>query len=82
MVIEFAVIDDPEIFIFVGNRLMAGLDVDNAKSSHRQPDIAIEEKSVIIRAAMDDPLIHRSQRLSFSAPRPVGMEDSTNATHN
>src|ERR1700739_1568957 len=41
-VINFPVVDDPDSFIFIGDGLVPGREVDNAKSAHAQPDRAID----------------------------------------
>src|SRR5882724_6850088 len=65
----------------VGQRLVAGLDVDDAEASHGHTDVAVDEESFIIRAAVGDLSVHGCQCGAIDAARPVLIEDSTDAAH-
>src|ERR1035441_10871341 len=46
MVVDFSVEDDPNILVLVGERLVPGLDVNDAQPPHGQADIFFDEKTV------------------------------------
>ena len=53
-VMRFAVEDDPERFVFVGNGLVAAFDVDDGEPPHAQTDARFHMEAVAIRSAVDD----------------------------
>src|SRR5215469_66032 len=81
VVIDFAVKDNPDIPIFVGHRLLARFDIDDAQPPHRKSDVLFHEKPLIIGAAMHDVAIHASQNVGLDAPVAVYKEDSADSTH-
>src|SRR5512146_2170949 len=58
MVIDLAVEDDPDVLVFVGKRLMAGLYVDDAKAPHGQADAPLHEETAVVRTTMNDLVVH------------------------
>src|SRR5437667_8806008 len=81
MVINFAVKDDPEIFVFVGQRLVAGLDINDAEAAHGKSDPAFHEQAAIVRATMNDLIIHRSQAFALNSRVTLRQKDSANSAH-
>src|SRR5215472_1771565 len=81
VVIDFAVKDNPDIPIFVGNGLPARFDIDDAQPPHGKSDVLFDEKPLIIGAAMHDVAIHASQNIALDAPVAVYKEDSADSTH-
>ena len=82
MVVNLSVIDDPDAFVFIGDRLMPGADVDNAQPPHGESDILFHQETAVVRSAMHDLLIHRGEHVRTDAPVSIGMEDSADSTHN
>ena len=52
MVVDFPVADEMNIALFIGDRLMAAGDVDDAEPTHCQPGIAPGLDALVIGAAM------------------------------
>src|ERR1700694_2577209 len=76
VVIDFAVEDDPNAFVFVADGLVAGLDIDDAEAAHGQSDILLYKKAVIVGPAVDDLLIPQSQRALIHALGRLAMGDA------
>ena len=81
MVVDFAVKDDPDVFVFVGQGLMPGLEVDDAKPAHGKADASFHEETAIIRTAMNDLIIHGSQAFALNPRVALCQKDSANSTH-
>src|SRR5450432_65541 len=81
VVVDFAVIDDPDIAGFVRQGLVTGLDVDDDETAHGDAHVAVEEKAFIIRTAVGDLAVHRGQRGPIHATRSILVEDPADATH-
>ncbi|MGB0013873.1 MAG: hypothetical protein WBQ03_19885, partial [Candidatus Sulfotelmatobacter sp.] len=48
---------------------------------HRHPNVFLDEEAIIVRAAMDDLLVHSSEQVTIYAPRSLGMKDTADSTH-
>jgi hypothetical protein len=82
VVVEFAVVDDPEVLVFIADGLMAGLNVDDAQPPHGETDIPFNQETLIIRAAMDDSLIHFCQHVPLDPPSSILIKNSADSAHN
>jgi hypothetical protein len=80
VVIEFAVVDDPDVILFVADGLMAGLDIDDAQAAHSQADVSFYEKTIVVRPAMDNLLVHVGKRLPL-CPASIGVKNPANSAH-
>jgi hypothetical protein len=58
MVVNLAVVHEPDGLVFVCDRLFAGVHVYNAQAPHRQTNISRRVGTLLVRASVDDPLIH------------------------
>ena len=81
MIIDFAVEDDPDILLLVGQRLMPGLDVDNAQPPHGQAEVFFDEIPFVIRPAMRDAPVHARQRTGLNPPITLGEKNTANSAH-
>jgi hypothetical protein len=81
VVVDFSVVDDPNILFLVGERLLAGFYVDDAQTPHRQANILLYKITFIIGAAMHDAAIHRRQSITPDAPISIVKEYSADSTH-
>src|SRR6266567_6102718 len=81
MVIDFTVKNDPDAFIFIAHRLVAGLDVNDAEAAHGQSDILLDKEAIVVRTAVDDPLVHHGERVAIYALPSLGMENSADSAH-
>src|SRR5262249_8211455 len=83
-VVDLAVEHDPDGAIFVVDRLMARREVDDAQPAHTQGDWAIDQESVVIRAAMTDGVAHASNEiepLGGAAGRPLPAYEPGERAH-
>ena len=81
MVVDLAVENDPDILIFIRQRLMTTLDVNNAEASHGQADVLFHEKPFIIRPAMHDAAVHAGEDVPFDVPVTIRKENAADSTH-
>jgi hypothetical protein len=58
MIVDLPVKDNPDALIFVVDRLMAASHIDNRKTPHPKPDAATDIGAAIIRATVDDRIVH------------------------
>src|SRR4051794_24945694 len=52
MIVNFAIEHNPQRLVFIADRLMSSLQVNNAETPHSQSSRAVEVESLVIRAAM------------------------------
>ena len=81
MVVDFAVVDDAQGFVFVRDGLMAGSEVNDAQAAHGQTNVALQEKALVVGAAMDDLTVHGCEGLAAHCPGPVLEEHTADSTH-
>ena len=81
VIVDFPIEDDPNTFVFIVDRLMTGLNVDDAEPAHRQADICFGENSVVIRPAVDNLLVHSQQHFAIHSLVPVWREHTADSTH-
>jgi hypothetical protein len=81
VVVDLTVVNDPNVLVFVGKGLVAGLDVDDAQSPHRQANILFDKIALVVGTAMQDSAIHRRQRIAAYAPISISKKDPTDSAH-
>jgi hypothetical protein len=81
VVIDFPVEYDPDVAIFVTERLVTALDIDNAEAAHGQSGVAVDKEAVVVGTAMNDLPVHRRQQLTIHSLNRVGMENAADSTH-
>jgi hypothetical protein len=86
VIVDFAVENDPNGFVFIADGLMTGLNVDDAEAPHRQSDIVLDKKTVIVGATMDDLPVHGDQLIALNALSGVrmpgiGIKNAADSTH-
>src|SRR6185436_16694958 len=80
VVVDLAVENDPGSAVLIGNRLLAGLEVDDRKAAHRHPDMVANVEAVLIRPAMADGIIHPLEQRPVHR-LPITTNHSCYATH-
>ena len=60
VVVDFSIEDEGDRLVFVGERLIATGDINDAQTAHGQADIAVDEVAGAIRTAMPQPVVHGS----------------------
>src|SRR5262249_35562471 len=81
VVVNFAVKDDPDVSLFVADRLMPALHIDDAEPAHCQTDAPLDKKAGVIGAAVHNLLVHFCQRLALHATR-IKPKNSADPAHN
>src|SRR5712671_353987 len=81
VVVDFAVVDNPDVLVFIGKRLVAGLHVNNAQPPHRQTDILLDKKTFIVGAPVHDALVHAGEQVALDMPLPIGEKNAADSTH-
>jgi hypothetical protein len=81
MVIDFAVEYDPNVAVFVAQRLVTGLDIDDAEAAHRQSDILFNKEAFVVRAPVNDPPVHRVEEAGIHLPVSIGVKNAADSAH-
>src|ERR1035438_1598715 len=74
-VVNLAVEDNPDRFVFVKYRLMAAGQIDNAQPPHAQAHASLHENAFVIRTAMYDGLAHLVNRCVVHRPVRSSLDD-------
>ncbi len=69
VVVRFAVEDDPQRFVFIGDGLVATCHINNGEPPHRQADAGLNMEAVAIGSAMEDGFGHRFERATLGDSR-------------
>ena len=59
VVVNFAVENDPKRLVFIGDRLVTGLNVDDAEAAHGQSDVLLDKETGVIGPAVGELPVHR-----------------------
>ena len=70
MVVDFTVENYPNAALFIADRLMTSLNVDNAQAAHCQSDILLDKEAVVVGPAVDNLTVHRHQQYRDSLAVP------------
>src|SRR5438876_5601418 len=81
MVVDFPVVNNPQILVFIRDRLLPGLHVNDAEPPHSQTDIFLDEKTFIVWSAMHDLVVHPDQCVALHRLPDIGIENSANSAH-
>src|SRR6516164_6185303 len=81
VIINLAVVNQPHVSIFVRERLVAGLEIDDAQPAHRQSHILGQIETSIVGAAMYDLLVHGFERGAPDSMLGVEIYRATDSTH-
>src|SRR6266851_309010 len=79
-VVDLAVKNDPDRSILIRDRLMTGMQINDAEASHAEAYIGANEKAVVVRTAMDNRRAHAADVLRRDGTA-VKTENSYNAAH-
>src|SRR5207244_7234362 len=83
VVVELAVLDRPDVSVLVRERLVAGLDVDDAQAPRAEGDPRREMRAAVVRAAVRHRVGHPVQQLRRRnrARRAADLNDPTDPAH-
>jgi hypothetical protein len=60
---------------------MARLEIDDLEPTHRQSGRTLEEESLVVGAAMDEPIVHPLQDSRVRRPVPARQDVTDDAAH-
>src|SRR5438270_7471137 len=81
VIVDFAIVGNPNRAILVAQRLMSQRDVNDAQASVPEGDMTIDIKTAVIRTSMDQGLIHRVDPSGIDSFIPVIIENAVNPAH-
>src|ERR1044071_5898813 len=81
VVVNLAVVNDPDAAVFVADGLVPGFDVDDAEAAHRQADTLAHVEAIVVRAAVDNLAIHVFERRAINRLLRIETEDAADSTH-
>jgi hypothetical protein len=81
IVVDFPVQQDPDGAVFIGNRLPATADVNDAEAAVSQPHAGTHENAFIVRPAMAQGLVHPMHGLARDFGSLLVLEEPTDAAH-
>src|SRR5579862_5108844 len=80
-VIDLAVINDPNRFIFVEDGLVPTREIDNAEAAHSQTHAVFHKDPLVVRTSMHDRLAHPVDDAGVQTSIRTGLNYSGYATH-
>ena len=81
VVVDLAVEDDPDRLVFVGDRLVPALQVDDAEPAHADADVPVHVLAVVVGSTMAQLVAEPSHGVGGHAMGRFGVHDPGNATH-
>jgi hypothetical protein len=82
VVVDLAVEDDPDGAVFVRQRLLAGLEIDDAETAVAEGGSAVDMEARFVGAAMRDDVAHGHDALAGVGPELRGGDESGDTAHN
>src|SRR5581483_7629216 len=80
-IVDLAVVDDPNGFIFVEDGLVPAGQIDDAQTAHAQSNAGLYEDPFIIRTPVHNGLTHPVNRGGVHHSVRMSLHHSGNATH-
>jgi hypothetical protein len=81
MIVDFAVVYNPDSSVFVTDWLLTSLQVDNAQAAHRQTYVSRDVKACVIRTPVQDLLVHGFEDRTLYFALAIKVEDATDPAH-
>ncbi len=81
VVVDLAVEADPDRLVFVGERLLAGGQIDDAQTAVAQCRLSVDEDPFRVGTAMHDAVAHRDHALAIFGRELTGRDDADDSTH-
>lgn len=79
IVIDFAVKDDPNGLVFIGDGLVPGMKIDDTEPAHAEGTAAIQMKAFVIRSAVTNRGAHSLNVGKLSGP--AAKDETGDAAH-
>src|SRR6187551_1044306 len=80
VIVDLAVEDDPARFVFVGDRLVPALDVDDAETTHAERGPAADQVTGIVRSSVRHGIAHDTDAVCVPDHRDPA-DDGSDAAH-
>src|SRR6185369_6181709 len=80
IVVDLAIENDPRTAIGIVDWLLPALQVDDGEAAHRHPNGSVDIKTVFVRPAMTNVVVHARQQLLVNC-FPVVSNDAYDSTH-
>ena len=81
VVVDLAVVDDPHGLVFIGQRLLARRQIDDAEPAVREARVVVVEDAGFVRAAMREDVAHGDEARALVGVEPIGGDDPCDAAH-
>ena len=81
MVVDFAVVRDPDRVVLVGERLLPRAQIDDAQTAMGEGRDAVAVESCFVRAAIRHDVAHRRRTRRRAFIKTIGGDYSRNAAH-
>src|SRR5688500_1891863 len=81
VVVDLAVVGDPDGVVLVGQRLMAAGEIDDAEAAVAERRVAVDVQAGAVGSAVRDDVAHPAHALGVTILQPIGRYDSRNAAH-
>ena len=80
VVVDFPVLDDPDRFVLVADRLVAAGEIDDRQAPRGEADVPVDERAAAVGASVIEALVHRleDRRVHRST---FERRDATDAAH-
>src|SRR5215469_4011290 len=81
VVVDLTIQYDPDCFVFIGNRLISCLQVNDAESPHSKTHWTTHVVTVVIRPSVRHAVAHRAYHIWGDRMRHVRVNDACDSTH-
>ncbi len=81
VVIDFAVVHDPDGAVFIGKRLVTGFDINDAEATHGESGIIGDHGPGVVGTTMHDLLVHFEQRGFVGTLTGSEVKDAADTAH-
>jgi hypothetical protein len=81
VVVDFAVEDDADSFVFVIKRLLAGGEVDDREATVAKPDAGFKMQAAFVRAAVELRFVHAMEHRTIDVAFASGIKNAGYAAH-
>ncbi len=78
---DLAVEHDPQGAVFVGDRLLAAVQIEDAETGVSQADVSVEVDPELVGAAVTDRPEHAAEGAPVGRRRPMQVAESDDAAH-
>src|SRR2546426_8446374 len=81
VVVDLAVIDDPDAPRLARHRLVTGREIDDLEPSHGEPRGPLDEDALVVRPAVGEPLVHACEHGGSRRPIGPGEDIAAHSAH-